>query len=130
MAVVAERNFTLILGSVQPRDGARVVLRRQSSRAQRAGSTNKQGFHTPLPDFPAGTIVQLNSGGLALQRKLSQHDTRGGIAFALHEAKAAEATGTFTWLGTDDGRYAFVRSNVTQREGQIARDMLRASKRR
>jgi hypothetical protein len=39
---------------------------------------------------------------------------------------AEESKGTFVWLGTDGGRNALVRSQVSGREGTLARDMFKA----
>lgn len=77
-----------------------------------------------LPDFPAGTRVKLNGRGLAIHRKLSAWGTSGG---RLRDGllTSEEAIGTFTWLGTDDGRPALLRSDVTQREGMIERSLMR-----
>ena len=77
-----------------------------------------------LPDFPAGTLVRFNARGLRLQRKLTQHGG-AGMVFADSSLSSAEAAGTFEWLGTDDGRNAFVRSVVSGREGELDRSMLR-----
>lgn len=77
-----------------------------------------------LPDFPAGTIVRLNAGGIGHQRKLTQHGGEG-IAFSGSSLTAEEAAGHFEWLGTDRGRNACVRSVVSNRQGMIARDMFR-----
>lgn len=76
-----------------------------SARSRATGTCSRRPDRMPLPDLPPGTIVQLNSGGLALQRKLARAGARsGGITFADSQLTAAEAAGTFTWLGTDDGR--------------------------
>ena len=77
-----------------------------------------------LPDFPVGSIVTLNGGGLAHHRKLTKHGGQG-IQFANGHLTQTEAAGTFVWLGTDDGRNAMVRSNVSGREGMLARSMFR-----
>jgi hypothetical protein len=70
-----------------------------------------------------GDIVKLNGGALAHHRKLAAWGT-SGIAFAESVLSAAEAQGTFVWLG-DDGRDARVRSQVSGREGRIYRGLLR-----
>ena len=81
-----------------------------------------------LPDFPQNTVVKLNSRGTGLQRKLSQHGGRG-IAYTPEGEPLTreEAAGSFTWNGTDGGRYARVRSLVSGREGQLGRDLLRVA---
>lgn len=75
-----------------------------------------------LPDFPAGTLVRLNGSGFSLQRKLSRSS---GLAFGTGHLTDDEARGTFTWLGTDQGRNALVRSTVSGRQGMLFRGMLR-----
>jgi hypothetical protein len=77
-----------------------------------------------LPDFPHGTLVKLTGRGLALHRKLSAWHT-SGIDFAGSVLSADEAVGSFTWLGTDNGREAVVRSEVSGREGMLSRSLLK-----
>lgn len=77
-----------------------------------------------LPDFPAGTLVRLNGSGLDQHRKLTKHGGQG-INFGNGHLTDAEARGTFTWLGTDNGRNAIVRSTASGREGMLFRGMLR-----
>lgn len=82
----------------------------------------------PLPDFPPGARIRLTGGALRHHRKLSNGGP--GMSFADSHLTANEAGGTFTFVGAAgsgivDGRDAIVRSDVTGREGRVARDMLR-----
>jgi hypothetical protein len=78
-------------------------------------------------DVPNGTLVRLIGHGSAHQRKLTHHGG-AGIDYANGgPLTTAEAKGSFTWLGTDGGRYALLRSQVSGREGKISRDLLRES---
>lgn len=76
-------------------------------------------------DVSVGTLVRLNGRGLAHQHKLTRHGGHGIAYTSVAPLAADEATGTFVWLGTDDGRHARLRSCVSGREGMIGRDMLR-----
>lgn len=80
-----------------------------------------------LPDFAPGTLVVLNSRGTGLQRKLSQYNPAGGIAFDSYMTplNATECAAPFEWLGTDNGRNAKLRSTASGREGMLGRDLLR-----
>lgn len=68
--------------------------------------------------------MRLYAASLSLHRELTRQG-EDGIAFADGALTQGEALGTFTWLGTDGGRDARVRSVVSGREGQLYRGLLR-----